>query len=161
MKKASVSILVMSLIFFPSIANASTARSVVGKQGQVLKVNKSVIKPGGVITITGNRFNKDVGIYVAFCKLPKKGELPTPCGGGVDLTGATLSSVWISSNPPSYGDSLVKKFGVRGNFKLTLRVQPNIGDVDCRIDKCAITVRADHTRSSDRSFDLFIPITFK
>ncbi len=161
MRKTTLSILTTFILLVPNMADASTARSVTGKQGQVLKVNKTVVKPGGRIAISGTKFNPKVGIYLAFCKLPKRGEPPTPCGGGVDVTGAALSAIWISNNPPSYGDSLAQKFGRNGSFKFSLRAQPTIGNIDCRTEKCAISVRADHTRSNDRSFDLFIPIKFK
>jgi len=36
-----------------------------------------------------------------------------------------------------------------------------IGKLDCRKISCAIYVRADHTRSDDRSFDLKVPVKFK
>jgi hypothetical protein len=36
-----------------------------------------------------------------------------------------------------------------------------IGKFDCNKVKCAVAVRADHLRSEDRSYDLYLPITFK
>lgn len=142
------------------LAAAVAVSSVTGVDGQQLSVNTTKIKPNQAVVVTGKNFDTTVGIYLAFCKVPKYAELPTPCGGGIDKTGASRSSIWISSNPPVYGKTLAKKFGPKGSFKYTLRLSPKIGDVDCRKVQCAITVRADHTRGTDRNHDLFIPITF-
>lgn len=153
--------ILISVAFLLTAAPASASpKTVKGKSGQVLRVDKTTIKPNGVVTVTGKNFDPAIGIYVAFCKVPKKGQLPTPCGGGINTAGEAISSVWISNNPPAYGDGLVQQFGKNGSFKLKLRLQPMIETVDCRKTKCAITVRADHTRSSDRSLDLFVPIKF-
>lgn len=132
-----------------------------GVSGQQLQVSTNSILPNQSIVVTGKNFDTSIGIYLALCKVPKYAEPPTPCGGGINKSGKLLSSHWISNNAPAYGKNLATKFGKNGSFKHTIRVSPKIGTVDCRIDKCAITVRADHTRSSDRNSDLFIPITFK
>ena len=142
------------------LAAAIAASSVTGVDGQSLSVSSTRIKPGQTVVVTGKNFDDNVGIYVAFCKVPNYAELPSPCGGGIDKQGKTKSSVWISNNAPAYGKNLAAKFGRNGSFKVNLRLSPRIGDVDCRKVKCAITVRADHTRGTDRNHDLFIPITF-
>jgi hypothetical protein len=142
-------------------ANASKTKRVVGAKGQILQVDKTLIRNNGVITITGRKFDLNVGIYLAFCKLPRKEEIPTPCGGGINMSGESVSSIWISSNPPIYGGNLAEPFGKNGSFQYKLRLSSMIDSLDCKQVRCAITVRADHTRSSDRSQDLFIPIKFK
>ena len=114
-----------------------------------------------MITVTGNRFDETVGIYLAFCVVPKKGQPPTPCGGGVNKAGLGDSSFWISSNPPPYAVGLTDEFLPGGRFTHKVKVSKKIGKFDCTKVKCAITVRADHLRSNDRSSDLFIPITIK
>jgi hypothetical protein len=136
--------------------------SIQGTDGQELSVSRTVITPNSQVTVTGKGFDPSVGIYLAFCKIPEYGKLPTPCGGGINSSGKAKSSIWISSNAPSYGKNLAIKFGKNGSFKQTLRLSPIINnDVDCRKVRCAITVRADHTRGDNRNYDLFIPITFK
>lgn len=136
--------------------------SVRGSAGQVLTVSKvRNLKPRGErVVVTGNRFDETVGIYLGLCVLPKKGQIPSPCGGGVDQTGASGASKWISSNPPPYGAALAIPFRAGGRFSVSITVGPRIGDIDCRTTKCAIVVRADHTRNDDRSHDLYIPVTF-
>ena len=89
------------------------------------------------------------------------GGPPTPCGGGADMSGTSGSSHWISSDPPDYGRNLAQTFGPGGTFQVQLTVSPRIGDIDCRSTPCVIATRADHTRSSDRSADVFVPVTFK
>lgn len=141
---------------------ALVANSILGVNGQELSVSKTVIKANSTVVVTGSGFDPKIGIYLAFCKVPDYGALPTPCGGGVNNSGKNLSSIWISNDAPKYGKGLAKKFGKGGSFKETLRLSPIINSsVDCRKEKCAITVRADHTRGPDRNYDLFIPIKFK
>ena len=140
---------------------ATPAEAVTGSNGEVLKVSKiSNIKSGDKIVVSGQHFDETVGIYVALCTVVKVGTLPSPCGGGIDETGATGASIWISSNPPSYGVGLAKPFLPGGRFSVSIKVSPMIGKLDCRKTKCAVYVRADHTRGDDRSHDLSVPLSF-
>ena len=65
-------------------ANAAVVK---GAQGQVLSVSAKTAKSGSMITVKGRGFDETVGIYLAFCVVPKKGQLPTPCGGGINKAG--------------------------------------------------------------------------
>jgi hypothetical protein len=158
-----VSILCIAALIPALGATAVTQqKEVMGKNGEILTVSKNAqVTSGQAITVSGRRFDETVGIYIAFCKVVTSGTLPTPCGGGVDQSGSTGASIWISSNPPSYGVGLAKPYLPGGRFKVTVKISPKIGKIDCRKTKCAIYVRADHTRADDRSRDLYIPITFK
>ena len=155
----------MPIIFSAVIKLAITALllgSISGTGGQELSVSQTEIKPNTKIVVTGKGFDPKVGIYLAFCKIPEYGQLPSPCGGGVNMAGKSKSSIWISNNAPAYGKGLAIKFSKNGSFKQTLRLSPIINnEVDCRKERCAITVRADHTRSENRNYDLYIPIKFK
>lgn len=133
-----------------------------GEYGQRVTVmqTKNLNPNGQRIVVRGQRFDPRVGIYVALCVIPERGQPPSPCGGGVDLQGATGASAWISSNPPPYARSLVQPFNKRG-FRTAITVSSRIGDVDCREVQCAVTVRADHLRSRDRSHDVIIPVSFR
>ena len=145
----------------PAYAVTSSTKSASLPSGSVLTVNKTVgIKNGEKIIVSGKHFDETVGIYVAMCKVVPKGELPTPCGGGADKTGATGSSLWISSNPPAYGVGLADPYLPGGRFSYAIKFSPMIGKLDCRKIACAVYVRADHTRGDDRSYDLKVPITF-
>ena len=139
----------------------SSAASVKGSQGQVLSVSKTTVKSGSVVTVKGNFFDETVGIYLAFCVIPEKGKAPTPSGGGINKAGLSEASFWISSNPPPYAIGLTEEFLPGGRFTQKVKISKRIGKFDCTKVKCAITVRADHLRSNDRSSDLFIPITIK
>ena len=130
-----------------------------GSQGQILSVDKASARAGSMVTVTGKGFDETVGIYLAFCVMPAKGKAPTPCGGGVNKAGMGEASYWISSNPPPYAVGLTDEYLPGGRFKHSVKVSRLIGKVDCRKVSCAITVRADHLRSTDRTHDLFIPIT--
>ena len=157
MKKLLVLLLIFSISSMPN----SSASSIKGSQGQVLSVSKTTVKSGSVVTVRGNYFDETVGIYLAFCVSPAKGKAPTPCGGGVNKAGLSEASFWISSNPPPYAVGLTEEFLPGGRFTQRVKISKRIGKFDCTKVKCAITVRADHLRSNDRSSDLFIPITIK
>jgi len=152
-------VLVMALTI--SSMPFSSAASIKGSQGQTLTVSKTTVKSGSVVTVKGNYFDETVGIYLAFCVIPAKGKAPTPCGGGVNKAGLGEASFWISSNPPPYAAGLTEEFLPGGRFTQKVKISKKIGKFDCAKVKCAITVRADHLRSNDRSSDLFIPITVK
>ena len=144
-----------------AINSAATAAVVQGAQGQALTVSATTAKSGSMITVSGNRFDETVGIYLAFCVVPKKGQKPTPCGGGVNEAGVGEASFWISSNPPPYAIGLTKEFLPGGRFTEKVQVSRKIGKFDCTKVKCAITVRADHLRGNDRSYDMFVPVKIK
>ena len=132
-----------------------------GAQGQTLTVSQSSVSGRKTVTVSGRGFDETVGIYLAFCVIPPKGKAPTPCGGGINKAGLGEASFWISSNPPPYAAGLTEGFLPGGRFTQKVKISKKIGKFDCTKVKCAITVRADHLRSNDRSSDLFIPITVK
>lgn len=154
---------IVALVAAITIASmpASSAASIKGSQGQVLSVSKTTVKSGSLVTVKGSYFDETVGIYLAFCVIPPKGKAPTPCGGGVNKAGTGEASFWISSNPPPYAVGLTEEFLPGGRFTQKVKISKKIGKFDCTKVKCAITVRADHLRTNDRSSDLFIPITVK
>lgn len=157
MKKALALVIALAVSSMPF----ASAASIKGSQGQVLSVSKTNVKSGTVVTVKGNYFDETVGIYLAFCVIPAKGKAPTPCGGGVNKAGLGEASFWISSNPPPYAVGLTEEFLPGGRFTHKVKISKRIGKFDCTKVKCAITVRADHLRSNDRTSDLFIPITVK
>ena len=131
-----------------------------GLHGETLTASNTSFPQSGTVKVVGAHFDETVGIYLAYCVLPAKGKLPTPCGGGVNKAGIAAISFWISSNPPPYGVGLAEGYLPGGRFNHSLRVTQKIGKFDCRKVKCAIAVRADHTREGERSYDMFIPINF-
>lgn len=140
-------------------ANRAIAR---GDKGQVLTASASRnLNPNGQwVSISGNHYDETVGIYVTYCVVVPKGELPSPCGAGIDVTGKTHTSVWVSSNPPFFAKPVVTPYGVGGTFKVRVRINKMAGDFDCTKVKCAITTRSDHLNTDNRTNDVFIPITF-
>jgi hypothetical protein len=158
--RKAVFVAVASLLLAAISSNAQAA-TVKGLIGQVFTSSATSVKSGAVVIVSGSHFDETVGIYLGFCVVPKKGTAPTPCGGGINKTGVGDASFWISSNPPPYGVGLAKEFLPGGRFKESIKISRMIGKFDCTKVRCAITVRADHLRSEDRSYDLFIPITIK
>ncbi len=158
MKRAIFGVVIALTFAINPVADAATIK---GAQGQTLSVSATTVKSGAMIKVRGNKFDETVGIYLAFCVVPRKGQPPTPCGGGVNKAGLGEASFWISSNPPPYAIGLTEEFLPGGRFTQKVRVSKKIGKFDCTKVKCAITVRADHLRGADRSYDTFIPIKIK
>jgi len=137
--------------------------SVTGRKGQRLTVTptRGLSAFGQTVKVRGRGFDETVGIYVGLCVLPRPGAKPTPCGGGVDQDGSSQASAWISSNPPPYGSNLAKPYKRGGTFTVRIKVSPRIGSFDCRVVRCAVVARADHTRANDRTWDVAVPVTFR
>lgn len=143
------------------VAQASGSVTVQGKGGESISIAKSKWNGARNILVSGRGFDETTGIYLAYCVLPKTGQMPSPCGGGVNKKGIGDASHWISSNPPPYGAGLAVPFLSGGRFSEKVSISPKIGKFDCRKITCAITVRSDHLHEGDRTRDLFIPITFR
>ena len=142
---------------------AQAQSSATGTDGQTLSVSSTAdLDPAGAtLTVTGSGYDISKGIYVTFCVVPPPGELPTPCGGGMDLTGTGGGTKWVSSNPPIYATGLTTPYGPDGSFSVELEVEAALNDtIDCRLVACAVVTRNDHTRTTDRSQDVFVPISF-
>jgi hypothetical protein len=154
-----VSLVIAFAIALPSSAHGATTSS--ASNGATITITQKVLANNSKVVVTGKNFDETVGIYLAFCVLPKTGKAPTPCGGGVNKSGMGEASYWISSNPPPYGIGLAIPFTAGGRFSEVVQVTRKIGKFDCKKVKCAITVRSDHLHEGDRSHDIYIPITIK
>jgi hypothetical protein len=153
-------------------ASAVAVNSATGVIGQTLKVDAvKNVDDMQRLNVSGSGYDLKVGIYVTFCVIPPKGKRPELCGP-FDVTGQNNQAVWVSSNPPIYAIPLVKPFDTvtkkvngkkvsTGSFKVQVPATRMIGTYDCKVVKCAILTRADHTRSDYRKADVIIPVTFK
>ncbi|MFC4503323.1 MULTISPECIES: immunoglobulin I-set domain protein [Streptomyces] len=143
-------------------AAPSGTRTVTGPEGQRLTVTpvNGLATEGQTLKVTGTGYDTDKGVYVALCVDNGDGELPTPCVGGVDMTGGSHSSAWISSNPPDYGEELATPYGDGGSFAVELTVDAKDEFTDCFEATCVLATRADHTLSGDRSQDVKVPVGF-
>ncbi|MFF1679267.1 immunoglobulin I-set domain protein [Streptomyces sp. NPDC058256] len=140
----------------------SGTKTVTGSEGQKLTVTpvNNLATEDQTLKVTGSGYDEEKGIYVALCVDNGDGELPTPCIGGVDMTGASHSSAWISSNPPDYGEELAIPYGEDGTFEVELTVDAKDEYTDCFEVTCVLATRADHTLSGDRSQDVKVPVAF-
>lgn len=146
----------------PTTTTSADGRTVSG-DGKSLSVSQAVgLDPDGQsVTVSGAGYDETKGVYVSLCVVPPPGTTPSPCGGGVDRENTSGASAWISSNPPSYAAGVSQPYDPGGSFTVTLDVSPTINEsLDCRQVRCAIVTRNDHTRGSDRSQDLLVPVTF-
>ncbi|CCK26316.1 putative secreted protein [Streptomyces davaonensis JCM 4913] len=161
-------VLAASIAVLASAVPASAAGgSASGPEGQKLTVSKSsgLDPEGETVTVTGSGYNTEKGIYVAFCVDNGAGRTPTPCVGGVDMSGESGASVWVSSHPPSYGEGLAKPYegsGHKGSFSVKVKVRAKDANTDCTKSgvTCAVITRNDHTRGGDQSQTVRIPVSF-
>lgn len=135
-------------------------------------VDTSALTTGEHLIVHGTGYDPARGIYVAICVIPDDPTIkPGPCIGGVpdqeqqEVAEGTVqyaASNWIND------DWAWKLFGARsyddldaGTFTAYLEVGDPVGEgFDCRVDRCAIYTRNDHTASADRVQDLYLPVGF-
>jgi hypothetical protein len=151
----------------PAVAPATTTSadgrtSTDGRRTLTTSLAAGLEPSGQQVAVAGSGYDATKGIYVALCAIPPRNALPSPCGGGVDIEGQAGAAQWISSNPPDYGIGLAQPYGPSGSFSTRFTVRAEIAPgIDCRQVRCAIVTRSDHTRTSDRSQDIFIPVSFQ
>ncbi|WP_217185711.1 immunoglobulin I-set domain protein [Streptomyces sp. AC495_CC817] len=143
-------------------AEPSGTKTVTGSDGQKLTVTpvNDLATERQTLKVTGSGYDEKKGIYVALCVDNGAGEPPSPCIGGVDMTGESHSSAWISSNPPDYGEELATPYEEGGTFEVELTVDAEDEYTDCFKARCVLATRADHTLSGDRSQDVKVPVAF-
>ncbi len=155
---------VLSAVVAVMLLSGSPVAAETGTNGpRVLTISQATnLDPNGAtVAVSGSGYDTEKGVYIAFCRVPPAGSMPTPCGGGADVGGVSGSSIWISSNPPAYGVGVAIPYGDGGTFSATMAITPVINaNTDCRVVQCAIVTRSDHTKLSDRSQDVIIPVTF-
>lgn len=130
----------------------------------------AVLPPGGgTVFVAGTGYNRAQGIFLAFCAIPgavRPGNpatyttLPTPCLGGREAKDGSARRI-TDSDGGTPGITL--PYGPGGSFVTTLNVRPRIADgVECDVDvRCAIVTRADFTATGDRSYDQYVPVSFR
>ncbi|MGW0820293.1 immunoglobulin I-set domain protein [Streptomyces sp. NPDC002845] len=140
----------------------SGTKTVTGPEGQKLTVTpvNNLATEDQTLKVTGSGYDEEKGIYVALCVDNGEGELPSPCIGGVDMTGGSHSSVWISSNPPDYGEDLAVPYDEGGRFEAEITIDAKDEYTDCFQVTCVVATRADHTLSGDRTQDVKVPVAF-
>lgn len=161
LKSLISSLMIAALLMTPLPAQASRKTEIGPERQRLIAAQTTRLVDGQTVRVTGTNYNRRVGIYVAFCEVPRRGQLPTNCAGGANLEGEGQSSYWISNNPPRYAKGLTRNFTVRGGFIVDLKVSRFIGNTDCAVKRCAILTRADHTRSNYRKADVVIPVSFR
>ena len=145
-----------------SSAASSASTATIGAAGRpklsVSQVNN--LNPNGTtVTVRGTGYDVNKGVYVIVCTQSAPGPQAT-CIGGVNIDGSSASSVWVSSNPPNYAIGLTTPFSPDGSFTVDLVVVAKSGALDCTVLKCGVVTRSDHLRYTDRTQDVFVPITF-
>ncbi|MBC9712988.1 hypothetical protein H9Y04_10455 [Streptomyces sp. TRM66268-LWL] len=140
--------------------NTST---VTGPKGQKLTVTPvhELAAEDQKIKVSGTGYDDKKGIYVALCVDNGPGEVPTPCVGGVDMSGEGGASSWVNSDPPAGYEDATVPYGQGGSFEVELTVDAKDEYTDCMKTRCAIVTRADHTAAADRSADVRVPVDFK
>ena len=138
-----------------SVSNQTT----IGRPKLTVSQTTNLNPNGTSVTVRGSGYDITKGVYVIVCTQAAPGPQST-CVGGINIDGSSPSSVWVSSNPPSYAIGLTTEFQPDGSFSIVLRVVAKSGDLDCTLVNCGVVTRSDHLRYTDRTQDVFVPITF-
>ncbi len=138
-----------------SVSNQTT----IGRPKLTVSQTTNLNPNGTSVTVRGSGYDITKGVYVIVCTQAAPGPQST-CVGGINIDGSSPSSVWVSSNPPSYAIGLTTEFQPDGSFNITVLVVAKSGDLDCTLVKCGVVTRSDHLRYTDRTQDVFVPITF-
>ena len=138
-----------------SVSNQTT----IGRPKLTVSQTTNLNPNGTSVTVRGSGYDITKGVYVIVCTQAAPGPQST-CVGGINIDGSSPSSVWVSSNPPSYAIGLTTEFQPDGSFSIVLLVVAKSGALDCTVVKCGVVTRSDHLRYTDRTQDVFVPITF-
>lgn len=145
-----------------------------GTAGQTLTVTPATdLDPSGsTVTVTGAGFTAAAGfdiategMYLGFCVDNGPGLAPTPCVGGVDITGSGSASKWITNNPlPGIPPAALASVSADGSFTTTIEIARSDQFVDCAAlpagKSCKVFTRMDHRASGDRSQDVRAAVSF-
>ena len=144
-----------------STVNVTATTTAVVANRPILSVSQTNnLNPNGTsVTVRGTGYDVNKGVYVIVCTQAAPGPQAT-CIGGVNIDGSSPSSVWVSSNPPNYAIGLTTPFSLDGSFTVELVVVAKSGALNCTVLKCGVVTRSDHLRYSDRTQDVFVPISF-
>ncbi len=144
-----------------SVVKVAPTTTVVAAGRPKLSVSQTNnLNPNGTsVTVRGTGYDVNKGVYVIVCTQAAPGPQAT-CIGGVNIDGSSSSSVWVSSNPPNYAVGLTTPFLPDGSFNIELVIVAKSGLLDCAVLKCGVVTRSDHLRYTDRTQDVFVPISF-
>ena len=122
-----VGVLVGGLLVLGPVAAQGTAE---GSAGQTLSVSRTTgLDPAGeVVTVSGSGYDETKGIYVSFCVLPPPGQKPTPCAGGIDLTGSAAAPSGSPPTRPRTPAGLTTPFGPGGTFEVDITLAAALAD---------------------------------
>lgn len=142
-----------------------------GAGGQTLTVSEVAdLDPNGAtVTVTGEGFDADagfdvatMGLYLSVCVDQGDGQVPTPCLGGVDQSGESATTRWVTNNP--IGSASVVPIAADGSFTTTLRVVSWDENTDCFAlpegQSCKVVTRVDHRGGGNRSQDVKVPVSW-
>ena len=151
---------IFSTTVLPKSVSTTPTTGVIVSRPKLTVSQTTNLNPNGTsVTVRGSGYDISKGVYVIVCTQAAPGPEST-CVGGVNIDGSSASSVWINSNPPSYGIGLTTEFQPDGSFSVVLLVVAKSGGLDCTAVKCGVVTRSDHLRYTDRTQDVFVPIAF-
>ncbi|WP_020389410.1 hypothetical protein [Kribbella catacumbae] len=148
------------------VTPASAAPGSASNLGKTLNASNAtgLAAAGETITVTGSGYDPAKGYYVALCAVPSDysyGTKPSPCAGGDGQGGTTVGpSAWVTNSP--LGGSAAYPIAANGTFTAQIRIAEVNSGLDCSNPDitCAIVSRRDHFAASDRTGDVYIPVSF-
>lgn len=154
----------------PAAPVAAAPGTGTGGAGQSLTVSDvdDLDPDGATVTVTGSGYDVtgfDIateGMYLALCVDNGPTAQPGPCIGGVDTSGETSASRWITNDGPTGVPTV--PIAADGSFTTTLTLEVADANTDCNDlaagKACKVFTRMDHRSSGDRSQDVRVPVDF-
>jgi len=147
---------------------AGDSHPIARKDGRVLVVDGSAlsVRIDGLTQGTGGTGGGTAanpnGFYLMTAVDQGAGKTASPAIGGVDLTGAGKSSVWITNFPYAGSESVVESYGKDGSVTVKYPIVSADDFTDCTKEAqgCVLYLRVDHRQGANRAFDVRLPLTF-
>ncbi|WP_327635443.1 HtaA domain-containing protein [Kribbella sp. NBC_00482] len=137
--------------------------SVAGGKLVIVDGAEVAVKVSGLTNSKENTAAAPSGFYVLTAVDTGPGQQASPAIGGVDMSGETGQSQWITNYPYAGSENIVVPIGTDLVARTTVKVSSKDDLTDCSTASkgCVLYLRADHRATANRAFDVRVPLEFK
>ena len=144
--------------------SSGDANPLVQRDGKLLVVDGGELDValGGLEpTSEENTPDAPAGFYLLTAVDNGPGELASPAIGGVDMSGSSGTSQWITNFPyPGSEDIVVPIEDGTATTSVGLASADEFADCTAAENGCVLYLRTDHRSTSNRAFDVRVPLEF-
>lgn len=137
--------------------------SVAGGKLVIVDGAEIAVKVSGLTNSKENTAAAPSGFYVLTAVDNGPGQQASPAIGGVDMSGETGQSQWITNYPYAGSENIIVPIGTDLVARTTVKVASKDDLTDCSTasNGCVLYLRADHRATANRAFDVRVPLEFK